>query len=832
MLRNQAGIHSVKVALLAERAAIEFDPLVWTIEKIAEEISDVGFNATPLPPSCVDSVSLKIYGMTCSSCTNTIEKQLSSIPGVESVEVNLLAAKGRVVFDRGVVGVRDIVERVEDCGFDCMVSSDDDATQLRSLTRTKEISEWKERFKLSLTFAIPVFLVSMVFPMIPILRTIVRFQLISGRLWLGDLVSLALTFPVQFWLGSRFYRNAWKALKHRSTTMDVLVVLGTSAAFTYSTASMLITLICGSPSPEDIAKLEMMHGSMHEDVSNGPSVFFDTSTMLITFVSFGRYLENLAKGKTSAALTDLLALSPSMALIYTTPPPTTGTLLTARTPATDNEKVEPAAPQVDVSTVTKKIPTELVQVNDILLVQPGAQIPADGTVLRGTSSVDESAITGEPTPVSKAPGDMVIGGTVNGTGAFDMMVTRAGKDTALSQIVKLVEDAQTSKAPVQAFADRVAGVFVPGVIGLAIATFVGWMLASAILSDNSLPEVFRMHGQTKLEVCLKLCISVVVVACPCALGLSTPTAIMVGTGVGAKNGILIKGGKALENSRNLKMIVFDKTGTITEGKPTVTSLGWVNAQGDEHFQAPIDNVPGTPATGRVDTDNLSRPSNIGSLSRLQILALVAAAEAKSEHPLAKAISSYGQLALNRAIPSHQVSAEVLAFESVTSQGIRAKVSLNLGGGKVEGWDVFVGTADLVTGGGRLPRSLVEFDEQEAGFGRTVIFVSLAPWTSSSKYSGSSSNTKYSTNPTACVALSMSDIARRSSRHAIDALQRTGIRCAMMTGDSEATALAIAKQVGISKDLVWSRMSPKGKASVLGELMSKGQDVGMVCILCL
>ncbi|KAG8812470.1 hypothetical protein FRC17_002018, partial [Serendipita sp. 399] len=548
MLRTQAGIHSVKVALLAERAVVEFDPLVWTAEKIASEIEDMGFDATPLPPSCTDTITLKIYGMTCASCVNTVTEQLNSLPGVENVEVNLLVGKGVVVFDRGVVGVRNIVEKVEDCGFDCMVSSEDDATQLRSLSRTKEITEWRERFKLALLFAIPVFLVSMIFPMVPFLRPIVRFQIIPGHLWLGDLVSFALTFPVQFWLGNRFYRNAWKAVKHKTATMDVLVVLGTSAAFIYSTGAMLITLICGPPPQSEAESMGMMTRSMHDSVPggfDGPSVFFDTSTMLITFVSLGRYLENLAKGKTSAALTDLIALAPSMAIIYSNRPADSSTLLTAR--STDEvQQVEKENTPVDIESITKKIPTELVQVGDILLVQPGAQIPADGTVIKGTSSVDESAITGEPTPCLKAAGDSVIGGTVNGTGAFDMVVTRAGKDTALSQIVKLVEDAQTSKAPVQAFADRVAGVFVPGVIGLAVVTFVGWMVVSAVLSESSLPDIFKMHGQSKLEVCLKLCISVVVVACPCALGLSTPTAIMVGTGVGAKNGILIKGGKALE----------------------------------------------------------------------------------------------------------------------------------------------------------------------------------------------------------------------------------------------------------------------------------------------
>ncbi len=288
--------------------------------------------------------------------------------------------------------------------------------------------------------------------------------------------------------------------------MDVLVTIGTSAAFTYSVFAMLCA-------------------PFNEDPDYHPAVFFDTSTMLVMFVSLGRYLENKAKGKTSEALTTLMALSPSMATIYTDAP---------------------------ACTQEKKISTELLQPGDTVKIVPGDKVPADGTVTRGSSSIDESAVTGEPVPVLKQVGDTVIGGTVNGLGTFDMLVNRAGKDTALAQIVRLVEDAQTSKAPIQAFADRVAGVFVPVVLALATITFVAWMFISHVIPEDSLPMLFHMDGTSKLAVCLELCISVVVIACPCALGLSTPTAIMVGTGVGAQNGILIKGGRPLEASKGIR----------------------------------------------------------------------------------------------------------------------------------------------------------------------------------------------------------------------------------------------------------------------------------------
>lgn len=490
-----------------------------------QEISDIGFDATLIPLTRADTVTLRIYGMTCGACTSTVEAGLGAVPGINSVAVSLATETCTVQFDRGLIGPREMVERIEDMGFDAMLADHGDATQIASLNRTKEVLLWRSRLMWSLTFAIPVFLLSMVGPHIPGVRGILGANLFNG-IYLGDVLVMLLTTPAQFWVGANFYRSAWKSLKHRAATMDVLVMLGTSAAYFYSFISMLFALFNSTP-------------DYH------PALFFDTSTMLLMFISLGRFLENKAKGKTSAALTDLMALAPSMATIYTDAP---------------------------ACTQEKKIPTELVEVGDTLKLVPGDKIPADGTVIKGSSSVDESAITGEPVPVLKQIGDSVIGGTVNGLGTFDMVVTRAGKDTALSQIVKLVEDAQTSKAPIQAFADKVAGYFVPAVISLAGVTFLAWFLVSSFVSDENLPQMFHTHGTSKLAVCVQMCISVVVVACPCALGLSTPTAIMVGTGMGAKNGILIKGGRALEASKSIRRVVVDKTGTVTVGKMSVVGV--------------------------------------------------------------------------------------------------------------------------------------------------------------------------------------------------------------------------------------------------------------------
>ena len=689
--------------------------------------------------------------MTCSSCVNTVESGLREIPGVKAATVSLATETAKINFEPGVVGPREIVEHIEDMGFDAIVSDQEDATQKRSLARTKEVQEWWSRFKWSSYFAVPVFFLSMVAHHISFLRPIIGFQLFNG-IYLGDAVVLALTTPAQFWVGQKFHRNAYKALKHGSATMDVLVMLGTSAAYFYSLVSLLFAAFNTTPGFR-------------------PYLFFDTSTMLIMFVSLGRWLENRAKGKTSAALTDLMALTPSMAIIYTDAP---------------------------ISTQEKRIPTELVQVGDIVKLVPGEKIPADGTVVKGSSTVDESAVTGEPFPVVKQPGDAVIGGTVNGLGTFDMVVTRAGKDTALAQIVKLVEETQTSKAPIQEFADRIAGVFVPVVITLAVVTFLAWMLLANIMSEDSLPTIFHRHGASRFSICVQICISVVVVACPCALGLSTPTAIMVGTGVGAQNGILIKSAGALEASRSIKHIVLDKTGTVTEGNLNVTGMTWVAAYGDSD-----------PSLG-ADPQSLSSVCADGITTRAAVIAMVSATEGRSEHPLAKAIAVHGKELLNSGGPVLP-DVNVEAFESVTGAGVRAILSIS--GTK---YILLIGNANFVTESDakRLPSVLSNYEAQETDLARTVIYVSMARGPSK---------------PAPLLAISLSDVPKATSARAIKALRDMGLEVSMMTGDGMKTAIAVAKQVGIKPELVWANMSPKGKASFITDRMNtEGGGIAMVC----
>lgn len=696
-----------------------------------------------------------------------MEKGLLAVPGVSSASVALATESCTVHFDRAVVTPREIVAHIEEMGFDAILSDQQDATQLQSLTRMKEILQWRSRFIWSLTFAIPVFFINMIGPKIPGIQSFLGWRLFSA-IYLGDVLSFLITTPAQFWIGGRFYRNAYKSLKHGSATMDVLIVLGTSAAYFYSLLALVCALFNTTPGYR-------------------PHLFFETSTMLFMFVSLGRYLENKAKGKTSAALTDLMALAPSMATIYTDAP---------------------------ACTEEKKIPTELVEVGDIVKIVPGDKIPADGTLIKGTSSVDESAITGEALPVTKLVGDQVIGGTVNSLGTFDMTVTRAGKDTALSQIVRLVEDAQTSKAPIQAFADKVAGYFVPTVISLSALTLVTWGILSTFLDDESLPAMFHSHGTSKLAVCLQMCISVIVVACPCALGLATPTAIMVGTGIGAHNGILIKGGRALEASRSIRRVVLDKTGTVTVGKLTVMGMHWTPGSRDGAAALNTEHYAGDTGLDGFCSDGIT--------TRKDIVAMVSATEARSEHPLAKAIATYGKDLLGSAGPE----AAVEEFESIPGQGVKAKTLCN---GKR--YTLLIGSAKFVTVSGigsvldsdneahrYVPAPLATYEEQETKIGRTIIFVSLM------------SSSGKDAHPRPILAVSLADAPKPSSRHAIAALHRLGIEVNMLTGDGKATAVAIAKQVGIRPENVWAGMSPKGKAAMITEMIEKNQG-GVAMVQC-
>ncbi|KAF9172737.1 hypothetical protein BGX21_005804 [Mortierella sp. AD011] len=733
-LKGEPGLISIKVALLAERATIEYIEGQTTPREIADKIDEIGFEASPIIERAKDSVDLQIFGMTCASCVNSIEGELRNMPGIISASVSLTLQSAKVEFDNQVLAVRDIVERIEDMGFDALLAERTRNAQLESLGRTKEVAEWKRALWTSFIFAFPVFVISMILPMFAWGKSIYDIPIMLN-LVLGDILACALTIPVQFGIGKRFMISAYKSIRHGVATMDVLVSLGTLSAFTFSSFSMIYSMF---------------------DHSYKATVFFDTSSMLITFVTFGRYLENMAKGKTSVALSKLMCLTPPMCTIYILDPKT-------------GERVS-----------EKQIPSELVKKGDLIKIVPGDKVPTDGVLVSGHSTVDESMVTGEAEPINKTVGSSVIGGTVNGLGTFDMEAVRVGSETALAQIVQLVEDAQTSKAPIQAYADMIAGYFVPAIIFLAVMTFVVWMIISHTVVAEHLPMMFKMEP-SKFVACLKLCISVIVVACPCALGLSTPTAVMVGTGVGAQNGILIKSGAALEAAHKITKVVFDKTGTLTLGKLEVASWS---------IQKPS---AATPSLGGG-----SSSSSLDSLTDNDFLTIIGAAESASEHPLGRAIGLYAQTKLDIT----NFNASVTNFASSTGRGIECTVTLP----SVKEYRVVIGNKSWLNNCEvTLPASLSADQMHQERAGRTTVLVAL-----NGQFVG---------------FISLSDTIKPEAAKTVAKLQQMGIQVAMVTGDQPLVAQVIASECGIQE--VHAGVSPNGKTTIVSTLQSQGHRVAMI-----
>ncbi|KAH9808333.1 E1-E2 ATPase-domain-containing protein [Melampsora americana] len=775
------GIHHISVALLAQSATVQFIPSVWSPEKIVSEIEDLGFDAQIISVSSSsphelnsnkveklmsESKSLiNIYGLQSQQAATALTETVLALNGITSATIDLTSETLSISYIRSLLPLRTVVDHITSEGYDPIVGSSDIASnsiQLQSLSRTKEVKEWRTAYRSAAVFAVPVFLLQMVFPMLspsnPLRTLLIEPQLFLRGWYLGDWLCFFLTLPVQFGIGKRFYKSAFKSLKHRSATMDVLVVIGTTASFLFSTLALLLAPI--------LIKLESVRATYH------PTTFFDTCTMLITFVTFGRYLENLAKGQTSTALSKLISLTPTSATLYT-----------------------------DSScTIERKLPTELIEVGDTLKIIPGDKIPADGTVIRGESSVDESMITGEVVPVTKCTGDNVIGGTVNGNGTFDMLVTRSGNDTALSQIVKLVEEAQTSKAPIQAFADTVAGYFVPTVLILGVLTFIGWMIISNTRLIEYIPplkHLFIMNSNGngssggKFMTCLKLCISVIVVACPCALGLSTPTAVMVGTGIGAQNGILIKGAGPLEAAHRIDSIILDKTGTITVGKLDVVGIIWNSHQ------------------------------HLDEKRKKMILKAITAAESKSEHPLANAVTRFGMKHLGW-IDRVSSKVEIGSFESVTGKGVRCKVMMH--SSEIDKKDNKPETIELLIGS--LGFMNEELSDQSKGIKSITLDEASERFMMNEESEGHTCIHVTVDRSLICI-LSLADTIKPEAAQAIEAFRFMGMSVSIVTGDQSRTANAIAKSVGISTSEVYSNVSPNGKKSIVEKLQKSGKRVAMV-----
>ncbi|MBN3896326.1 MAG: copper-translocating P-type ATPase [Nostoc sp. NOS(2021)] len=553
----------------------------------------------------MDTLTLKLRGMSCAACATNIEKAIRSVPGVIDCNVNFGAEQATIKYDRSLANLEKIQAAIASAGYSSdslqeeLLSEEDDAEKASRQALQRKLS-----LKVVMGGVISIFLFLGSLPMM----TGLNLPLIPSFLQ-NPWVQLVLTTPVVFWCGGSFYRNGWKTLKRHTATMDTLIALGISAAYLYS---LFVTVF---------PNFFIAQGLI-------PHVYYEVAAFVITLILLGRLLENRARGQTSEAIRKLIGLQARDARVVR-----------------DGREID--------------LPIAEVRINDVILVRPGEKIPVDGEVIAGASTVDEAMVTGESLPVKKQPGDEVIGATINGAGAFQFRVTRVGNDTFLAQIVKLVQQAQGSKAPIQRLADQVTGWFVPAVIAIAIATFVIW---------------FNFTGNLTLATITT--VGVLIIACPCALGLATPTSVMVGTGKGAENGILIKGADSLELAHKIQTIVLDKTGTLTEGKPTVTDFVTVNgtANGNE----------------------------------IKLLQLAATVERNSEHPLAEAVVKYAQ--------SQEASLiEVKNFQANAGSGVQAVVSNQL---------VQIGTQRWLTELGINTMSLQQYKDAWEAAGKTVILIAV------------------------------------------------------------------------------------------------------------
>jgi Cu+-exporting ATPase len=536
-LKKTAGVSMAAVNYANERAQVEFDPTQVTPAQLVERVRQAGYDVT------VAHTEIPLLGMTCANCANTIERTLKKLPGVSLSAVNFASERASVDYVPGAISIADMVTAIRKAGYDVpsasSTGSKSSERDVEQEARDAEIAMRRRRVIVGMAFAVPAFVLSMSrdFGLLGALSgpdaMMTGMALRVGSFnWIVDIILLALALPVQLYVGYPYYVHGYKSLRNGSANMDVLVALGSSVAFLYSVLVLL-------------------------GLFNG-HVYFETAAVILALISVGKWLEAKAKGRTSEAIKHLINLRPKTA------------------------KVVRSGQEIDLS-------VEEIVVGDVVMARPGERIAVDGIVIDGRSAVDESMITGESLPVDKKPGDPVIAGTVNKEGLLRYETARVGRDTALAQIIRLVEQAQGSKAPIQALADKVSAVFVPAVLVIAVVTFAGWMLASA----------------GNLEQSLINAVAVLVIACPCALGLATPTAIMVGMGKGAENGILFKNSAALERASAVTVTVLDKTGTITQGKPQVT-----------------------------DIISLATPSAPDSTA---LLKTIASAEHGSEHPLGQAI---------------------------------------------------------------------------------------------------------------------------------------------------------------------------------------------------
>nr|XP_053634823.1 copper-transporting ATPase 1-like isoform X2 [Cherax quadricarinatus] len=803
------GVHSILVALMAAKAEVRFDPALVLPQQVASSITELGFPTTVLEEvgAGQGEVDLEITGMTCSSCVYAIESNVKKLKGVKSAVVALATERGKFHFDPAVTGPRDIIDCINNLGFTAALYTSG-VNKGSYLDHRKEINKWRNSFIVSLLFGVPAMLVMVYFMAMMEHMSHQEMCCVLPGLSLENLLLFLLSTPVQFIGGRHFYVQAFKALRHKTANMDVLIMLATTISYIYSLGVVLAAMILQQ--------------------SASPLTFFDTPPMLLVFVSLGRWLEHIAKGKTSEALAKLMSLQATEATLVTL-----------------NENNETVSEKV--------IDVQLIQRGDMLKVKPGEKVPVDGRVISGQSMADESLITGESMPVNKKPGSQVIGGSINQNGLLMIKATHIGSDTTLSQIVKLVEEAQTSKAPIQQLADKIAGYFVPMVVTVSSVTLICWIVIGYVnitLVDSEYSSKIT-EGFTRTEIIMEFAfrcaITVLAIACPCALGLATPTAVMVGTGVGATNGILIKGAEPLENAHKVKTVVFDKTGTITHGTPTLAKL------------------------------SLYVDETVCTLARF--LAIVGVAEHNSEHPIATAISKFCRQVLGN------LNAQCEGFKAVSGFGLQCTISgthhlvqaavssemlLNVKNLTVnyineygltdvmnqspqkrddmfligdvlidcthapprksvdtentplisstlassttddeqckEPYKVLIGNRDWMSQNGIfVPKTVDKQMTEQEELGRTAVLAAV--------------------NGQLMGMLAVADTVKPEAALTVYTLKKKGLGVILLTGDNQKTAAAIARQVGITR--VFAEVLPSHKVKKIKQLQELSQKVAMV-----
>jgi len=690
-LKRLDGVGSAVVNLSSERATVEFDSAKLGLAEIIARVERAGYGIA------TGEADLVIKRLSDATDAARLEKALAKLDGVLAATVTFTTEKARVQYVPTVISQAEIRRAVNAAGFEA-VELGSAAEDAEAMAREHEINEQRRLLIIGLIFTVPLFLLSMGkdFSLLPEFFYLPNHDMMAlemggmhpAQAWFNWLM-LALAAPVQFYVGWQYYVGAYKSLRNGSANMDVLIAMGSSVAFLYS--------------------LPVTFGWLDGHV------YFETAAVIITLIRLGKFLEARAKGRTSEAIKKLMSLRAKTARIMR-----------------DGQELE--------------VPVDEVKVGDVVLVRPGEKIPVDGVVVEGRSAIDESMLTGESLPVEKGPGDPVIGATLNKLGLLKFEATKVGKETALAQIIRLVEDAQGSKAPIQKLADRVSAIFVPAVIGIAALTFIGWYFFGPQLPINADIDNF-----TRALINM---VAVLVIACPCAMGLATPTAVMVGTGKGAELGILFRNSEALERAGNVSIVVLDKTGTVTKGQPAVTDIVISN-------QSSV-----LSGTDTLITDNW-------------LLQLAASVEKGSEHPLGEAIWAE---ATNRGLGL----AELSGFRAEAGHGVEAEVS---------GHSVAVGNLRMMKAR-NFPLNGLEKDvERLQAEAKTAMLVAV--------------------DGAVRGIIAVADTIKDGSKEAIAELHRMGLKVAMITGDNQKTAEAIARQVGI--DIVLAEVLPEGKVAEVKRL---------------